>query len=190
MKKLNLGCGKEYREGWVNVDFNKEVGADIYSDFTKKLPFKDNYADSVLMDNVLEHIRQDKFFFFIEELYRICKNKSKIMIYVPHYSGMYASKHLAHYKYFGIGTFDILKPESCFNGESYTKARFNLEKEKLLFFHHNFVNFKFLSKIPINWLFNLNRVWQQLMERFNFLGFDEIYYELEVVKSVEDLKNE
>jgi len=180
--KINLGCGKDYRPGWINVDFNREVKTDVCADFTKKLPFKNNYADVVLMDNVLEHIRPDKFFFFLEELHRICKNKAKLYIYTPHFSGMYALKHLAHYKCFGIGTFDVLRPEKTFNGERYTKARFRLNEEKLLFFHHNLANFKIASNLPINWLFNFDRTWQQLMERFQFLGFDEIYYELETYK--------
>jgi SAM-dependent methyltransferase len=176
--KINLGCGMDYREGWVNVDFNKEVKADVYADFTKKLPFKNNYADVVLLDNVIEHIPQERYFAFLEEIHRICKNGAKIYIYAPHYSGMYALKHPAHYKYFGIGSLDFLRPERAFNGERYSKARFKLQRERLLFFHHNLVNFPILSKLPINWLFNFGRVWQQLMERFQFLGFDEIYYEL------------
>lgn len=118
----------------------------------------------------------------MDEIHRICKNKAIIKIYAPHFSGVYALKHLAHYRYFGVGTFDIMRPEKGFNGERYTKARFKLNKEKLLFFHHNLDRFKFFSKIPINWLFNLNRTWQQLMERFQFFGFDEIYYELEAHK--------
>ena len=180
--KINLGCGEDYRHGWVNVDFNKEVKADFYADFAKKLPFKDNYADFILLDNVLEHITPDKFFFFIEELHRVSKNGAKIKICVPHYSSMYALKHPTHYKYFGIGTFDILRPEKIFNGERYTAARFSLEDERLLFFHHNLQSMKFLSKIPINWMFNFGRAWQTLMERFQFFGFDEIIYELKAVK--------
>lgn len=185
--KINLGCGKEYKEGWINVDFNKEIKADIYTDLTEKLPFPNDYVNFILIDNVLEHIKQEKFFSFLEELYRICEHGALIQIYVPHYSGMFAFSHPAHYKYFGIGTFDSMKPEEQFNGERYTKARFIIRKEKLLFFHHNLINFKFLSKIPINWLFNFNRVWQQLMERFQIFGFDEIYYELEVYKEKHEL---
>lgn len=183
MTRINLGCGRNYRNGWINVDFNKEVKADVYTDFRKKLPFKDNYADLIVLDNVIEHIPDEKYFQFVEELHRICKKGAKICIYAPHYSGMYALKHPTHYKYFGIGSFDIMRPEAAFNSERYTKARFQLCKEKLLFFHHNLVNFPLLSRLPINWLFNLGRAWQQLMERFQLFGFDEIYYELRVCKS-------
>src|SRR3989338_7233650 len=135
-RKINLGCGKDYRPGWINVDFNKEVRADIHADFTKKLPFPNNYVDIVLLDNVLEHIQPERFFFFIEELNRICKKGAKIHIYVPHFSSIYAFKHPTHYKYFGVDTFNIMKPEKAFNGERYTKARFKINREKLLFFHH------------------------------------------------------
>ena len=182
MIRINLGCGNDYKKGWVNVDFNKEVKADVYVDFTKKLPFKENYADLVLLDNVLEHIEPEKYFFFLEELHRICKKGAIIHIYVPHYSGMYAFKHPTHYKYFGIGSFDTMRPEKCFSGERYTSVRFILKREKLLFFHHNLINFPLVSKLPINWLFNFGRVWQQLIEKFQIFGFDEIYYELVVVK--------
>jgi hypothetical protein len=55
--------------------------------------------------------------------------------------------------------------------------------ERLLFFHHNLINAIFLSRLPLNGLFSFGGVlWQELMERFQFLGFDEIHYELEVVK--------
>lgn len=182
MIKINLGCGNDYREGWINVDSNKSIKADIYADLRQPLPFSDNYADKILMDNVLEHIPFHKYFKFMEELHRICKPGARVIIYVPHYSGMYALKHPVHYKYFGIGSFDIFRPEEGFNGERYSKARFRLVKEKLLFFHHKLVNFKFLSKLPINGLFNFGRTWQLLMERFQKLDFDEIKYVLEVVK--------
>ena len=29
MKRLNLGCGPDYRKGWVNVDIRKDIKADI-----------------------------------------------------------------------------------------------------------------------------------------------------------------
>lgn len=182
MININLGCGLDYRRGWINVDFNKEVKTDVYADLTKKLPFKDNYADYILLDNVLEHVERDRYFQFLEELYRICKPTGIIEIFVPHYSGMYALKHPTHFNFFGVGSFDTMREGTGFNGERYTKARFKVVKERLLFFHHNLVNMKFLSILPINWLFNFGRNWQFFMERFQFFGFDEIQINLKPSK--------
>jgi SAM-dependent methyltransferase len=181
-RKLNLGCGNDYKKGFINVDFNKEIKADVYCDLTKKLPFKDDYADLVYMDNSLEHIPSDKYFSFLQELHRICKPNAKIIIYVPHYSGMYAFRHPTHYKFFGIGSFDIFSPKKGFAGERYSKVRFITKEERLLFFHHNLFKLRFFSKLPINWMFNFNRTWQLIMERFNFFGYDEILYVLRTVK--------
>ena len=103
MIKINLGCGQDYKNRWINVDFNKKINADVYCDLTKRLPFKNDYADVIFMDNVIEHIKPDRYFQFLDEIHRICKKGAVIHIYAPHYSGMYALKHPTHYKFFGIG---------------------------------------------------------------------------------------
>jgi len=181
--KLNLGCGKDYRRRWVNHDFNKGVKADVYFDLQDfPYPLEENKFDYVLACGVLEHIAQTNLIRVMEELHKICKPNAVIEIYVPHRSGMYAFNHITHYSFFGLGKFDTFLPEVDFSGERYSKVQFNVLKEELHFFDHNLINFKFLSKLPINWMFNFNRTWQMLMERFQFFGFDEIYYKLEVVK--------
>lgn len=185
MKKLNIGCGMDYREGWTNLDFNKEVKADVYHDLEKfPYPFKDNEFDYILLDNSLEHVKN--LFKAIDEIWRIAKPNAIIEIYVPHFTGIYATKHLAHYHQFGIGSFSIYKRisglDSGFNGERYGKARFDIIEERLLYFHHNPAEIKFLSKIPINFLFNFSRKWQLMTEKFLPLKFDEVYFKLQVVK--------
>lgn len=190
MKKcLNLGCGLDYKksnenENWVNLDFNKEVKADIYHDFNKKLPFNDDYFDYILIDGVLEH--SQNIFHLIDDFWRISKPGAIIDIYVPHFTSIHATKHLAHYHQFGIGSFDIYKKisglDKGFNGERYGKARFKILKQELFYFHHKPVEFSFLAKIPINWMFNFSRVWQLIIEKFFPLKFDEIHYKLEVLK--------
>ncbi|MEA3365365.1 MAG: hypothetical protein U9Q79_06965 [Candidatus Hydrogenedentes bacterium] len=182
MVKVNVGCGRDYREGWLNADINRGVKADIYLDMGEGLPFRDNMVGRIMLDNVLEHVPRDRYFGFLEELHRVCAPGAEIEVYAPHYSGMFAFKHPAHYVYFGIGSFDLFDDEAPFNGERYINARFRVRDQRLLFFHHNLVTHPWLSKLPINWLFNWAPVWQLLMERFQFCGFDEIYYRLEVLK--------
>lgn len=182
MIRLNLGCGRDYRPGWINVDGNRSVRADVYCDFTEGLPFAVDSVDYILLDNVLEHVERNRYFAFLSDLHRVCRAGGVIEVYVPHASGMYALKHPTHYTFFGIGSFDTFKPDAPFNGERYGSARFEVRTEELLFFRHNLVNARILSKLPINFVFNFGLLWQELMERFQFLGFDEIHYTLEVVK--------
>lgn len=39
--KLNLGCGNDIREGWVNLDINKKEGVNVVHDLNEvPLPFE------------------------------------------------------------------------------------------------------------------------------------------------------
>lgn len=81
--KLNLGCGKDYREGYVNLDTSKDVGADIVWDaVTSGLPFEDDSFDEILVNNMLTQILHGREFVYVmNELHRVCKGK--IYIRVP-----------------------------------------------------------------------------------------------------------
>lgn len=179
--KLNAGCGNKYKKGWINLDSNREVRADVYHDLNKfPLPFKDNHFDKILLDNVLEHI--PNYLKLIDELHRITKKGGIIIIYTPHTSSIYSFKHLDHIRPFGVGSFDIYKPKTRFTGERVGKARFCIKKERLIYFHHSPKDYPILSMLPINWMFNINRTWQIIVEKFLPLKFDEYYVRLEVVK--------
>lgn len=180
--RLNIGCGKDYREGWINVDFNRDVKADKYFDISKgKIPLEDNSCKYILLDNVLEHIEPTKLIKVLEELHRISKPGGVINIYVPHYSGCFAFSNITHFSFFGIGKFNTLSTKSTHTNENYSRCKFEV-KERLLFFHHNYIKLKFLSKLPINWMFNFSFLWQKFIEKFSPFSFDEINYKLRVIK--------
>jgi predicted SAM-dependent methyltransferase len=87
MQKLNLGCGFDKREGWLNVDNFPECDPDKILDIEKTpwdLP-SDSF-DVVLMKHVLEHVGADfpTFKAVMQELYRILKPGGKLEIHVPH----------------------------------------------------------------------------------------------------------
>jgi len=105
--KLNLGCGEDYKKGYVNCDIKKSVNPDIVLDLTKKLPFENNSIGEVYMHHVLEHIPYyDR---LIKEIYRVCKNKAKVIIFVPFYSSHCMFSSPEHINFFSPETFNKYK---------------------------------------------------------------------------------
>ena len=99
MKKLNFGCGNEIKKGWVNVDIQKRKGIDKSFNFEEyPYPFKNNTFDYVLIDNVIEHIKNPHC--VIRELWRICKKNAIIEIIVPYYNSYYAHADPTHVNFF------------------------------------------------------------------------------------------
>lgn len=88
MAQLNLGCGFDKREGWINADGFKECDPDVLMDIeTFPWPFEDDQFDRILMKHVLEHVGatfQD-FRAVMRELYRVLKPGGVLEIHVPHF---------------------------------------------------------------------------------------------------------
>ena len=83
--KINLGCGRDYLEGYVNCDINKRYKADLYFDMESEIwPFKDNSVSYIKAWHVLEHLSTG-YLHVWKEMYRICKNKAKILLAFPHH---------------------------------------------------------------------------------------------------------
>ena len=85
--KLNMGCGKNKINGYLNIDKHIEWKPDLQVDLEVfPWPFEINEVDQVIFNHSLEHIGSDTstFLHIIKELYRICKSETKIQINVPH----------------------------------------------------------------------------------------------------------
>ena len=55
MMRLNIGCGSNYVDGWVNVDVNEKVYADVHAD-AALLRMGDSCAEMVYLGHVLEYV--------------------------------------------------------------------------------------------------------------------------------------
>ena len=102
MGKLNLGCGEDYKEGWVNVDisdkdiYGKKIKVDKKHDLNKfPWPFKDNEFDEIKASAIIEHLESRTKSW--DELRRISKKDCIIHIRVPHYSGYTGYDDPTHY---------------------------------------------------------------------------------------------
>jgi SAM-dependent methyltransferase len=56
--RLNLGCGNDYREGYVNVDMHASHRVDLVSDVASLRMIADLSCSEVLAQDVLEHIQR------------------------------------------------------------------------------------------------------------------------------------
>ena len=85
MKRLNLGCGNDIREGYINLDSANLPGVDVVWDLDHyPWPFEDCEFDEVIVIDVLEHLR-DKIK-PVEELWRITKPDALIVVQVPNWN--------------------------------------------------------------------------------------------------------
>lgn len=85
--KLNLGCGRDKRVGYVNVDKYAVLEPDLVVDLeAPPWPFADASIDEIALHHVLEHLGQatPTFLAIIQELHRVLKPNGVIEITVPH----------------------------------------------------------------------------------------------------------
>ena len=102
-KKLNLGCGKDIRAGWVNLDVAPLPGVDVCHDISQlPLPFPDTEFEEILCKDVLEHV---EYIPILGELYRILKPGGRLEIRVPHFTSKDAFSDPTHRKFFTSHTF-------------------------------------------------------------------------------------
>lgn len=91
--KINIGCGRDYREGWFNTDMSPEVKCEQRMDIGQgALDVADNTAELVYISGVLEQIGENwQLIHALNECHRVLKPGGKIVIVVP--NAKYAIAH-------------------------------------------------------------------------------------------------
>lgn len=80
---LHLGCGKQYLEGFINIDANIFGRKDMWLDIRNGFPFKDNSVDSVYAHMLFEHFYPAELIFILKESFRVLKKGGGLRICVP-----------------------------------------------------------------------------------------------------------
>jgi len=111
--KLNLGCGRDYRSGWKNVDISRETKADDYYDLRKGINESDNSVDEIYCAGVLEQILgNEEFVFVMNEMYRVLTSAGTVTIQVPSARKKIAFRDPFDCRYFIEETWDYLRYSS------------------------------------------------------------------------------
>lgn len=109
--RVNFGCGKDVRAGWVNVDGFRDAPGVVRHDITTTpWPFEDGSVDYLDTSHVLEHIlprevprrsdgaMRDVLFDVIEEAWRVLKPGGTWEIRVPPGNTLACWPHPQHYR--------------------------------------------------------------------------------------------
>lgn len=111
MRKLNLGCGFDKREGFLNVDNFPACAPDQLFDIeSTPWPLPTNQFEHVLLKHVLEHVGADfqVFAAVMRELYRVTAPGGVIEIHVPHVKHNTYWSDPTHVRGFTLLTFEMM----------------------------------------------------------------------------------
>jgi predicted SAM-dependent methyltransferase len=149
--KLNVGCGTDYKKGWVNIDNNSDNNIeklDLNWDLRNPLPFKEGDVDFIFNEHFFEHLTVEEGQVAMKDLMRVLKPGGVMRIAMPDLEWVVDNYlHLDIKKDKTLKTFklDFVK----------TKAeRLNM-------------SFRWWGH---QWLYD----WEELVRRINEAGFDKV----------------
>lgn len=93
--RLDLGCGKNKREGFTGVD-SRDFGQEITHDLATAWPWADNSVEEAHSSHFIEHLNAEQRIHFVNELYRVLIPGGKAQIIVPHWASCRAYGDLTH----------------------------------------------------------------------------------------------
>lgn len=106
-KRLNVGCGRNILEGWINLDVIPLDGVNVVADLDAcaeiPLPIENDTIDDFLLSHVIEHIKSP--LPLMQELWRVAKPNAQLMMQVPHGASDDAWEDPTHVRSYFTGSF-------------------------------------------------------------------------------------
>lgn len=187
--KLNLGCGRDKMEGWVNLDREARVEPDVVFDLNNLqlineikqnqerliLPFLANTFDEMLMSHLIEHLPNP--LAVMEELWRVAKPGCLFTLRLPYGGSDSAFEDPQHCRQYFLQSFEYFsqpcywRADYGYRGDWQTKAR------NLLINKNEFPDSLDLKEL----MFMVNTMRNVVME---------FYVELEAIKPIREPKRE
>ncbi|MBI2627953.1 MAG: methyltransferase domain-containing protein [Candidatus Niyogibacteria bacterium] len=113
--KIEVGCGRKFRKGYLHCDIRKLPYID-YVCAADKLPFKNGAVDEIYSRHLIEHFSLIEVIKVLEEWNRVLKIKGKIYIICPNllwhlrqilkgsHKSFYIKKRGENNRYWGFGS--------------------------------------------------------------------------------------
>lgn len=175
--KLNVGCGRDIKKDYINLDMIEFESIDIVHDLNiYPYPFNDNTFNEIYASQIIEHLDNPKK--FIEELWRISKPNAKIIIGTVHFSAPTIWGDITHKRPYQSDTMNWCNIKFKNNGNlslvDYNPVAFHVKQT---------IHFRYFFR-PLKYLVNLNRYTQLIYERWfsAFFRADGQSYEMIVIK--------
>jgi len=166
-KLLDIGCGtKPYEEisradEYIGLEIDDEGNrnhsfADVFYD-GKTIPFEDNYFDSLISNQVFEHVfNPDE---FLKEINRVAKIDAKLLLTVPFVWDEHEQPYdYARYSSFGLkhilnqNGFEVIKHKKSNNGVEIIFQLINAYIYKITLSRYRYINLAIMMFImaPVN----------------------------------------
>lgn len=135
-RKLHLGCGRIYLEGWINIDnyIGKQRRKNLWLDITNGLPFREYEIAAIFTSHTLEHFVFDDVMRILRECYRVLKPNGYIRIAVPSLTlalNAYYEGRLDHFKAKGKTISGRFIDEILWHGTHHIMFNFDYLRELL-----------------------------------------------------------
>jgi SAM-dependent methyltransferase len=129
-KRLHLGCGKNAKPGWINLDQCDLPGVDVIANLDKcaehRLPFEDNTFEEIVGNHVIEHIVNT--LPFMQELHRISKPGAICLFNLPFGGSDDAWENPTHVRPYFIGSCTYFGQPNYFREDYNYRGDWNQER--------------------------------------------------------------
>ena len=133
--KIELGCGKTKKEGYIGIDQLDLPGVDLVGDVMPCMQlFPDASVDEIYSKSFLEHV--DDLSAVISETIRILKKDGVHNLYVHHFSNPYYYSDYTHTNFFGLYTLHYFTNDSKMRRKVpsfYGSDKITIVKQRLVF---------------------------------------------------------
>jgi len=132
--RLNVGCGRNIQEGWVNLDSSPLPGVDLVCDLERvrdrPIDLPDRTVELFLLSHVIEHVRDS--LGLMQELWRLAIPNALAVIRVPHGASDDAWEDPTHVRSYFIQSFGYFSQPSYWRADYGYRGDWQPEKVQLL----------------------------------------------------------